>query len=378
MLVRHKFSADPAVREVRPHTPWMSRRRRVREGVRPPRPLPEATTTFNFDVQEAFDERSLFEDERPDVIVVHRITRFLTVRQLARLQRHHRRPLIWLLHDQFPVTGGCHFSLGCERYEQSCGCCPQLQSSDPHDATRALWLRKQRELASLPIVFVGQSREAVRWVARSSLFAGRRKEVIAQPIDVEVFKPVATRGARELLGVPLAARVVMLGAGDLNAPRKGIRYAVDALRSLHEDCRRGLLVLAVGKGGGTLAHATGLPTRWLGELHDDVALAVAYAAADVFVSPSLADAGPLMIAEALLCGRPVVAFSVGLAADVIANDAVGRLAPPADSRALADGIAAVLRGPSEGAEEIRRAAALGCSPDRVAAAYGRLFRSLSL
>ena len=377
MLVRRKLSDDATVRAVRPQTSWGSRRRRVRERVRPPRPLPEATATFNFDLQESFDERSLFEDERPDVIVVHRITRFLTIRQLARVHCHHRVPLVWLLHDQFPVTGGCHFSLDCDGYTRSCGSCPQLRSSEPDDETHELWLRKQHELASLPIAFVGQSRDALGWVERSSLFAGRRAELIRQPIDVDAFRPHDRRAARDVLRIPVDARVVMLGAGDLRVPRKGTKYAVDALRLLDDDARRDLWVLAVGKGGGTLADDTGLPTRWLGQLHDDLALALAYAAADVFVSPSLADSGPLMVAESLLCGRPVVAFALGLAADLIVDDTLGRLAPPGDARVLADGIAAVLRADAPGGEEVRRSVALDCSPDRVAAAYERLFRSLT-
>jgi glycosyltransferase involved in cell wall biosynthesis len=376
LVVRTRLSDEPGVRQVAPLPPWESRRRRLSRRLRPPAPPPEATATFNFDLPQDFDERSLLGSAQPDVLIVHRITRFLTVPQLARVQRHYDRPLLWLLHDQFPVTGGCHFSHACDGYTRACGRCPQLRSDDPDDLTHRVWERKLEHLTGLPIVFVGQSREALTWAERSSLFSGHRRELIRQPIDAETFRPQARGPARELLGIPPDARVVMLGAGALDAPRKGTQHAVAALRALDDELRSRLWVLAVGKGGEGLAEATGLPTRWLGRLHDDLALAVLYAAADVFVSPSLADSGPMMVAESLLGGRPVVAFSVGLAADLVADPATGRLAPPGDEGALAAGIAEVLRaGP--GGEDACRAAAAECAPDRVAAAYERLFASLS-
>lgn len=376
MLVRQKRSDDPDVRELAPLPVWESRRRRVAARLRPTRSLPEATATFNFDLPQDFDERSLLDAGTPDVICVHRITRFLTVRQLALVHQAYGRPLVWLLHDQFPVTGGCHFSMDCDGFTRACGCCPQLRSSDPNDPTHELWLRKQDHLAALPITFVGQSREALRWVERSSLFAGRRAELIRQPIDADVFRPYDRAHARDLLRVPRDARVVLLGSWDLRVARKGTRHAVEALRLLDDDLRRDLWVLAVGKYPETL-EGIGLPTRWVGVLHDDLALAPLYAAADVFVSPSLADSGPMMVAEALLCGRPVVAFEVGLAADLVAGDSIGRLAAPADTRGLAAGIALVLRAGSDGRDEERRAAAAGCAPAHVAAAYAELFRSLT-
>jgi glycosyltransferase involved in cell wall biosynthesis len=364
------------VREVAPLPVWESRRRRAAARLRPPPPLPEATATFNFDLPQDFDERSLLDQDTPDVICVHRITRFLTVRQLARLHEHYRRPLVWLLHDQYAVTGGCHFSFDCDGFTRACGSCPQLRSSDPNDRTHELWLRKQRYLAELPITFVAQSREALRWVERSSLFAARRVELIRQPIDVDVFRPLDRVVAREILRLPREARVVLLGSYDLRVERKGTRHAVEALRLLDDDIRRDLWVLAVGKYPETL-DGIDLPKRWLGVLHDDIALALLYAAADVFVSPSLADSGPMMVAESLLCGRPVVAFSIGLATDLVTDDAIGRLAAPADVRGLADGISSVLRAGPDEHEQVRRASAADCAPASVAAAYAELFRSLS-
>ncbi len=60
-----------------------------------------------------------------------------------------------------------------------------------------------------------------------------------------------------------------------------------------------------------------------GERHGE-ALARAYAAADVFVFPSLTDTFGLVVLEALACGTPVAAFPVTGPRDVLA-DAAGRI-----------------------------------------------------
>lgn len=57
--------------------------------------------------------------------------------------------------------------------------------------------------------------------------------------------------------------------------------------------------------------AVGLPVHYLGHLHDDVSLRLAYAAADLMVVPSRLDDLPNTATEAMACGTPVVAFRTG-------------------------------------------------------------------
>lgn len=62
--------------------------------------------------------------------------------------------------------------------------------------------------------------------------------------------------------------------------------------------------------------------HFLGALHGE-ALAAAYAAADVFVFPSLTDTFGLVMIEALASGKPVAAFPVHGPLDVIGSDGAG-------------------------------------------------------
>jgi glycosyltransferase involved in cell wall biosynthesis len=60
--------------------------------------------------------------------------------------------------------------------------------------------------------------------------------------------------------------------------------------------------------------------------------------ADIFVMPSLSEARPRSILEAMLAELPVVASDVGGIPTVIEHEATGLLVPPADAAALADAL----------------------------------------
>jgi glycosyltransferase involved in cell wall biosynthesis len=387
MVVRSKVSEADDVRAVTPQTPWQSRRRRLRARLPGGQArLPEATATFNFDLPPDFDTGSLFRvpPDGVDVVCLHRITRFLDVHRIHAVHEHYRRPLLWVLHDQFPVTGGCHFALDCRGFTERCGRCPQLRSDDPDDLSRTTWLRKERLLKGLPLTFVAPSSDAERWVRESSLFSENGVARIPQPIDVDAFRPGSRAGAREILRVPPEAKVILLGAPDAKVPRKGGRQALEALGRLAGLVEAGapfrredVYLLVLGWHGDELLAAAPFAGRVLGRLEDDLTLALCYRAADVFLSASLAESGPMMVPESLLCGRPVVAFRIGCAPDLLTDAELGHLADPLDVDGLARGLLAALSAESaESAERRRRETALPYEPSRVADAYAALIASV--
>ncbi len=92
------------------------------------------------------------------------------------------------------------------------------------------------------------------------------------------------------------------------------------------------------------------------------------AAADVVAMCSLWESGPLVVAEALALGRPVVATPVGFVPEVIDDGVGGRIVPVGDPAALAAALGDVLADPVAAAgmaEAGRRAAAAVLAPDRL-------------
>jgi glycosyltransferase involved in cell wall biosynthesis len=97
-----------------------------------------------------------------------------------------------------------------------------------------------------------------------------------------------------------------------------------------------LHVLAVGEKGYIPEHLKHVTYTDLGAVMGDLALAEVYRACDFFVSCSIQDAGPMMIGEAMACGRPSIAYPIGIAPDLIEQGRNGTIIQPVgDVAALA-------------------------------------------
>jgi hypothetical protein len=77
-----------------------------------------------------------------------------------------------------------------------------------------------------------------------------------------------------------------------------------------------------------------MPIHYCGYVNSEDSLAQMYAAANLFLLPSLEDNLPNTVLESMSCGTPVLAFDVGGVPDLVTDGVTGRLAPPGDSRAL--------------------------------------------
>ena len=100
------------------------------------------------------------------------------------------------------------------------------------------------------------------------------------------------------------------------------------------------LLLIIGKNSVNTFAKISIPVKQVGMLNES-GLIRAYQAADVFISPSIEDSGPLMVNQAMMCGTPVVAFKTGVALDLIDGYETGYAADLKDSKELSDGIYAV-------------------------------------
>ncbi|MFO1425880.1 MAG: glycosyltransferase [Steroidobacteraceae bacterium] len=121
---------------------------------------------------------------------------------------------------------------------------------------------------------------------------------------------------------------------------------------------------------GALRRELGLESRIAlrGEL-DEAALEAAWAAADLFVLPTLYEGHGMAVGEAIAHGLPVVASDTGSIAALVGPEA-GRLVAPGDVAALATALRALLQDPSAlqacSSAAMQRAAALRRWPQAAA------------
>lgn len=280
----------------------------------------------------------------PDLINLHWINYgYVNVETLARLHK----PLVWTLHDMWAFTGGCHYSQECDRYTQTCGACPQLYSTQPHDLSHWLWQQKARAWKELNVTVVTPSSWLADCARTSSLFRNRRIEVIPNGLDTNLYSPRDRNMAREKLGLPHDKHLILFGAVNATSSRrKGFHLLAAALHQLRQARWYNQADLVIfGAAHSDHSIDLGFKTHYLGKLDTDSALALAYAAADVFVAPSIQENLPNTLVEAIACGTPCVAFNIGGIPEIIEHCQNGYLAQPYQIEDLAQGIEWVLTNP---------------------------------
>ncbi len=271
-----------------------------------------------------------------DIVQLHWIAEFLHYGKFFSTVPPHI-PLVWRLADMNPFTGGCHYDARCGRFEQACGCCPMLDSQQPHDLSSATWKRKARAFATLSdgdLHLVALNEWMAGQVKRSSLFRRFECTVIPNGVDLQDFRPVPRLAAKEALGIPGGSEAIAFVSDSVNNVRKGFRLLVDALNALRD--RRNLVLLVVGESDAGIRSS--LPAVQVGRVQSVPFLRQIYSAADLFVIPSLEDNQPNTALEAMACGTPVVGFATGGIPELVEHGRTGLLAAPGDVSDLARAI----------------------------------------
>ncbi len=309
-----------------------------------------------------------------DVVQLHNLHgNFFPHRILPRLSR--RAPVVWTLHDAWALTGHCAYNFDCERWRQGCGGCPRLSEYPPItlDTTALLWRVKKNTYEKTDLTVVAPSRWLAQMARESPLLTGHDVHCIPYSVDVETFRPIPQAEARRELGISPDAKVLMamvMPGGE----RKGARFIGGAL---HRVVTRPVTVLVVG--GGILEAPSNAHLHHIGSVDSPSRMNLCYAAADLFVLPTLADNLPVSILESFASSTPVVGFEVGGVPDLIGSGETGYLARYADEQDLARGIDALLSDPVQLARmrEICRARAVAdFSPDVQVNRYLNLYVSV--
>ena len=287
-----------------------------------------------------FDEINFY----PDLIVAHWVSNFVSVEDLYRLSGKGGIPVLWYLMDMAPLTGGCHYAWDCEGYKNQCGNCPALYSSDSRDLSSRNWRKKQAYIQRMNVTTVAGS-WLIGKAGMASLFTGKRKENIMLGVDSSVFLPGSRTDARKSLGLPADKKILFVGSQSMKQKRKGMQYFLDAMRILEKNEHADKENMVILTAGDATLNKSLRKSRFrsihLGFLGQDE-LVRAYQAADVFVCPSVEDAGPGMVKQSIMCGTPVVSFKMGVAGDLVRTNSTGYCAILMDSGDLARGIVQIL------------------------------------
>lgn len=271
-----------------------------------------------------------------DIIYIHWPGKsMLTIKGIEKILKL-GKPVFWYMHDMNPITGGCHHSLECNKYQNDCKDCPfvrgkirkylvhkQFQKKIKH------WYKYPNFNIVTPSVWLGNCAE------RSTLFHNKSITVCPNVINTDFFKPVDKHIARNILGVSLEKTIILFGADNLKNPYKGWEYLKDAINELDPNTFECLIF---GQSNEYIKDEILINSHFTGTLHDEFSLILAYNSADLFISASIADNYPNVILESMSCGTPCVGFNVGGIPDLIHHKQTGYLASYKNTKDLVDGI----------------------------------------
>jgi len=209
---------------------------------------------------------------------------------------------------------------------------------------------------------------------------------IFNPIDIAAWQRRDRSWARELISIPLDARVVVWH-GRVEIERKGLDILLDAWEQVcgdrpNQDLR--LLLLGTGSDATKLHHH--LATKplpgviWIDEFINDRTRIQQYlSAADIYVMSSRQEGFPIAPIEAMACSLPVVATNAPGILDILEHgeSSGGLIVPCNNALALANAIGRVLDHPIL-AQELGRRGRLRVEQQFASEAVGQQLRDFLL
>lgn len=341
MLVRDKNSSDPFVQSVvnssfkklYSKVAFMSERFQIflANGLSRKNLFAVSTASNGFNIR----NNKLVQDA--DIIHLHWINQgLLSLREIGALAKL-GKPIVWTMHDMWPMTGICHHSGECSRFKENCGLCKHLTNPTSRDLSYKVFKNKKRLVANSNITFVACSEWLQKKTADSALMLGNAMTNIPNPIDTDFFKPGDKLKARQDLSLPLDKKLILFGAAIVSEKKKGIDYLINATHLL-SDLKDEVELVYFGQVKEELSGAFGLRTHALGYISDMHTILKMYQAVDCFVTPSLEENLPNMIMEAMSCGVPCIGFETGGIPEMITHRETGYVAQYLSAEDLASGI----------------------------------------
>ena len=193
-------------------------------------------------------------------------------------------------------------------------------------------------------------RDGQRFAMRYGVSADRIF-LVPHTVDAEYYAQTSAiaRGSRDRIRAELGVRgVTFVYVGRLWSG-KGLDHLLDAFAGIERTSSDDVTLLLVGDGSdeGRLrarCHDEGIRNVVFAGFHGAETLPRLYAAADVFVFPTLGDPFGMVVPEAMACGLPVITTSAaGEIGDRVLDGVNGFIVPPGDSAALRERMEALAR-----------------------------------
>ena len=279
--------------------------------------------------------------EKFDLIHLHNIHGYFLNLGFIDFLKKLNVPVLWTLHDGWPITGRCAYLFDCEKWKTGCENCSDLSLYPKSfiDSTSFMWKKKKSYLSSgwNPVIICPS-----QWLAnrvKESYLKKYQIEVVPNAVDIEIFKPKNKSALRKKYEISSDKKIILCAAADLKDKRKGIQYFLESLKYVKvKNC----MVLTLGKViNDDKIKNTDIEIKQMGYIKDKNDISDIYNLADVFCISSLDEVFGLTVTESMACGIPVVGFKVGGIPEQVIED-YGLMVKPKEVKALGEAIGKLL------------------------------------
>ena len=274
----------------------------------------------------------------PSLIHLHNIHGyFLNYKLLFQYLSNSNIPVVWTLHDCWPITGHCAYFMyvKCNRWINGCYKCPQISSYPQslfHDRSRNNYKDKKLAFNSLKRMTLVPVSDWLANLLKKSFLQKYPIRKIYNGIDLNVFNPQNKENVRIREQLNITTQYMLLGVASVWDQRKGL----NDFTLLREKLSDKYAIVLVGL---TDKQIKKLPQGIIGVARTNSVneLAAYYTAADIFINPTWEDNFPTTNLEALACGTPVISYRTGGSVEAIDTD-TGITVPPGDIQSLKEAI----------------------------------------
>lgn len=265
----------------------------------------------------------------PDIIHLHNIHGYyLHTQTLLKFLGEYGKPVVWTLHDCWPLTGHCsHFEyIGCNKWQSACGNCPQKKEypaswffdrSAKNHAEKIELISKIKNLTFVPVSsWLGN-------IVKKSKLANFNVRVIRNGVNLELFRP------NSILENYPTNKTILFAANPWNK-KKGLKSIPLVAKELGTKYK----CIVVGVNQEQKKFLNGYNIEAFQKTDSAEKMRNLYASATVFGNPTLEEALSMVNMEAIACGTPVVTFNSGGTPETVPNDAVGAVVERGDISAM--------------------------------------------
>lgn len=268
-------------------------------------------------------------DINPDIVHLHNIHGYyLNYPILFDWLKRWGGPVVWTLHDCWPLTGHCaHFmSNGCDRWLTECHHCPLKRAypaSIVRDASRRNFGLKKALFSALgeKLTIVACS-DCVANYARQSFIGASQVLRRYNGVDLDIFHPSSVNFERKIVIAVASNWSKSKGFEDFATLRRELPSEYDIL--IVGLTEQQLLKLPEGISG-------------IRRTSSREELAALYSGAIALVNPTYEDNFPTVNIEALACGTPVITYRTGGSPEAI-DENTGVVVEQGDVRGLVNAI----------------------------------------